>query len=74
MIAVQGSIQTGSYEKDGIKRSTFEIVADNVSFCGSKSESSTGGAPRMNDTAATSFSNGSINDFAAVADDDDLPF
>ncbi len=74
MIAVQGAIQTGSYEKDGIKRSTFEIVADNVSFCGSKSESSTGGAPRVNDTAATSFSNGSINDFAAVADDDDLPF
>ncbi|MBO5064527.1 MAG: single-stranded DNA-binding protein [Clostridia bacterium] len=74
MIAVQGAIQTGSYEKDGIKRSTFEIVADNVSFCGSKSESSTGGAPRVNDTAASSFSNGSINDFAAVADDDDLPF
>ena len=74
MIAVQGAIQTGSYEKDGIKRSTFEIVADNVCFCGSKSESSTGGAPTMNDTAATSFSNGSINDFAAVADDDDLPF
>ena len=74
MIAVQGSIQTGSYEKDGIKRSTFEIVADNVSFCGSKSESSTSGAPRMNDGAAASFSNGSINDFAAISDDDDLPF
>lgn len=40
MIAIQGSIQTGSYEKDGIKRRTFEIVADNVSFCGGKSESS----------------------------------
>ena len=26
MIAVQGSIQTGSYEKDGIKRRTFEMV------------------------------------------------
>ena len=39
MIAVQGSIQTGSYEKDGVKRKTFEIVADNVSFCGGKSES-----------------------------------
>ena len=74
MIAVQGSIQTGSYEKDGIKRSTFEIIADNVSFCGSKSESSTGGAPRVTETAAPSFSNGSIDDFAAVADDDDLPF
>ncbi len=73
MIAVQGSIQTGSYEKDGVKRQTFEIVADNVSFCGSKSESSTGGAPRTTDTAA-SFSNGSVDDFAALADDDDLPF
>jgi single-strand DNA-binding protein len=38
MIAIQGSIQTGSYEKDGIKRKTFEIVADNVSFCGGKTE------------------------------------
>lgn len=36
MIAVQGAIQTGTYEKDGIKRNTFEIVADNVSFCGGK--------------------------------------
>ena len=72
MIAVQGSIQTGSYEKDGVKRSTFEIIADNVSFCGSKSESATGGAPRT--TAAPSFSNGSADEFAAMADDDDLPF
>ena len=75
MIAVQGSIQTGSYEKDGIKRSTFEIVADNVSFCGSKSETGTSGAPSATvPTAAPSFSNGGINDFAAMADDDDLPF
>ncbi len=74
MIAVQGSIQTGSYEKDGVKRSTFEVVADNVSFCGSKSESGTNGAPRTPVTAAPSFSNGSADDFAAMADDDDLPF
>jgi single-strand DNA-binding protein len=73
MIAVQGSIQTGSYEKDGIKRSTFEIVADNVSFCGSKNESGAG-APRATDGPAASFSNGSVDDFAAIADDDDLPF
>ncbi len=73
MIAVQGSIQTGSYEKDGVKRSTFEIVADNVSFCGSKSESGTGAAPRAVD-AVPSFSNGNVDDFSALADDDDLPF
>lgn len=73
MIAVQGSIQTGSYEKDGVKRYTFEINADNVSFCGSKNESSTSGAPAAT-AAAPSFSNGSVDDFAAMADDDDLPF
>ena len=75
MIAVQGSIQTGSYEKDGIKRYTVEISADNVSFCGSKSETGTNGTPStIATTAAPSFSNGGIDDFAAMADDDDLPF
>ena len=72
MIAVQGSIQTGSYEKDGIKRRTFEIVADNVSFCGSKSESGNT-APRNDFDSAPSFSNGSVDDFSASADDE-LPF
>ena len=75
MIAVQGSIQTGSYEKDGVKRYTVEISADNVSFCGSKSETGTNGAPSTTaSTAASSFSNGGLDDFAAMADDDDLPF
>ena len=69
MIAVQGSIQTGSYEKDGIKRNTFEIVADNVSFCGSKNDS----APTTNQ-AAPSFSNANVTEFTASADDDELPF
>ena len=37
MMAVQGSIQTRTYtDKDGNKRKAFEILADNVSFCGSK--------------------------------------
>lgn len=76
MIAVQGSIQTGSYEKDGVKRYTFEVSADNVSFCGSKSESGNNGASVTATASATapSFSNGSVDDFAAMADDDDLPF
>lgn len=37
MIAVQGSIQPRNYEdKNGNKRTAVEIVADKVSFCGSK--------------------------------------
>ena len=39
MIAIAGSIQTRNYEdKNGNKRKAVEIVADNASFCGSKSE------------------------------------
>lgn len=74
MIAVQGSIRTDSYEKDGVKRYTVDVVADNVSFCGSKSETGTNSVPRTTTAAAPSFSNGSADDFAAMVDDDDLPF
>ena len=77
MIAVQGSIQTGSYEKDGVRRQTFEIVADNVSFCGSKNESGAATADRYPTPAAqpASFQNNSADDFAGVdAVEDDLPF
>lgn len=43
MIAVQGSIQTRKYQdRNGNSRTAFEIVADQVSFCGSKSETNTG--------------------------------
>lgn len=35
MIAVEGRIQTRKYEdKDGNNRTAFEVVADNISFCG----------------------------------------
>ena len=71
MIAVQGSIETGSYEKDGVKRYTFEINADNVSFCGSKNDGQ-GGNSSQNESQATGAV--SYDDFSAIADDDDLPF
>ena len=69
-IAVQGSIQTGSYEKDGIKRKTFEIVVDNASFCGSKTEGNNQAAP----TDPGIEYSGDSTDFAEIPDDDDLPF
>ena len=44
MIAVEGSIQTRNYEdKNGNKRKAVEVQVDNVSFCGSKGETGTGG-------------------------------
>ena len=88
MIAVQGSIQTRSYEdKTGAKRTAVEIVADNVSFCGSKASDSAQGtrfeAPIQNTPSyqsqdTSSFNTVSSDDdfgFGSAADDDDgLPF
>ena len=39
-IALTGRIQTGSYtDKDGNKRNSFDVVADNVEFCEPKKSS-----------------------------------
>ena len=73
MIAVQGSLQTRNYEdKNGNKRVAYEIVAEQVSFCGSKSESGTYSNDNANN--ASSYNSSSADDFSAVVDDDDLPF
>ena len=72
MIAVQGSLQTRRYEdKTGAKRTAYEVLADNVSFCGSKAESGTG---NYSGNTGASFSNSTPDDFSQVVDDDDLPF
>lgn len=83
MIAVQGSIQTGSYEdRNGVKRRTFEIVANEVSFCGSKSESGGGynpgraaeGSGSEQQAPAAGYSNADNGEFVTIDDNEDLPF
>lgn len=78
MIAVQGSIQTRNYEdKTGAKRTAFEIVADNVSFCGSKAESTGNFAAPVSAAPASpapSFSTAGANDFSSADMEDELPF
>ena len=39
LVAVEGRIQTGSYEKDGQRIYTTDVVADNVQFLESKNQS-----------------------------------
>lgn len=36
LVGIEGHIQTGSYEKDGRKVYTFEVVADNITFISGK--------------------------------------
>ena len=72
MIAVQGSLQSRSYEdKNGNKRVAYEIVADQVSFCGSKADSGSG---NYDSVSPSSYNNSSADDFSSVVEDDDLPF
>jgi single-strand DNA-binding protein len=77
MIAVNGSIQTRNWEdKNGNKRKSTEIIADNVSFCGSRNETGNGapaGAPVFSEPAP-SYSTADEGDFREIPDEDDLPF
>lgn len=60
--AVSGRIQTGSYEKDGVKHKTFDIIADRVEFIG-------GGDQKEQPKEAPA----QIEGFQAV-EDNDIPF
>lgn len=78
MIAVQGSIQTRSYDdRNGNKRYVTEIVVNNVSFCGSKAESGTTANRPANavNEDTSSFRTGSASDFSDdIPLDDEYPF
>ena len=91
LIAIEGSLQTRQYQdKNGNNRTAVEVVANNISFAGSKSNGSNQGggsyqnaAPSYQNAAparpaaveaAPSYSAGSADDFAVIDDSDDLPF
>lgn len=72
MIAIEGTIQTDNYtDKNGNNRKQVEVVANNISFCGSKADN--------NDNAQAAptqeYASADNSDFEEIVeDDDDLPF
>ena len=80
MIVVHGSLQSRSYtDKEGNKRTAFEVVADNVFFGESKRD----GAPAAGrydsqvpqfSEAQPAFSTAGSGDFEEIVGDDELPF
>ena len=89
LIAIEGSLQTRQYQdKNGNNRTAVEVVANNISFAGPKSNNQGGGsyqnaAPSYQNAAparpaaveaAPSYSAGNADDFAVIDDSDDLPF
>mgnify|MGYP002658226267 FL=1 len=89
-IAIDGSIQTRQYQdKNGNNRTTTEVLASQVSFCGGKAaekpdvqsfDQQTDCHERESTSehsasqAAPTYEQGRIDDFAEVSDSDDLPF
>ena len=81
LVAVEGSIQTRSYQdKDGNNRTAFEVVADQVYFAEKKNPNAAPSAgfvppPFEEPAKGSSFSVGDIGDFEEFdADDSELPF
>lgn len=62
-IGVTGRIQTGSYEKDGVKHYTTDVVVDRFDFCGKK-----------DDQAQTSSPMGGEQVQGFTAMNEDIPF
>ena len=88
-VAISGRIQTGSYEKDGQKRYTTDVVANNVEFLTPRNEGGQGfgqmdqSMPQMQapasefQTQPDSGMSGGEQDLPAgfqSLDDDDIPF
>lgn len=88
MIAVEGSLQTRQYQdKQGSKRTAVEVVANNISFAGAKRQdgqnvpsyeqqttSHVQQAKAAQSAAQPAYTQGSMDDFAVISDNDDLPF
>lgn len=67
LVAIQGRIQSGSYEKDGVKRYTMDVVASNVEFL------------EWGDSNKSQGFNEPSSDFGGIegfhpTDNDDIPF
>lgn len=78
LIAVEGSIQTRTYQdRDGNKRKAFEVVANNVHFTESKKEAADS-VGQIEDSKTESqtvaYTSGSDSDFQEIQSDEDLPF
>lgn len=71
-ILISGTMQSRKFEdKNGNKRIAWELVADNVEFCGGKSASADIPYSAPSEPA---LSQGTGDDFAVVDDNEDLPF
>lgn len=73
LVAVQGRLQSGRYEKDGIMRYTTDVVAATVEFLewGDKEKKTPQNKNKNDDFGSVDID---INEFQAMDEDEDIPF
>jgi single-strand DNA-binding protein len=70
-IAIEGHIQTGSYDaKDGTKRYTTDVIVDRFEFVGSGQ----GNNNNQGNASSNNFSQNSFEDEMTPVEDGDMPF
>lgn len=84
MIAVEGTLRTGSYKDkkhDDVTHYTTDVLVDNVEFCGDKGNGQTSqpapaqqAAPQQTASNNDSISYGNLSDFEEILSDGDVPF
>ena len=77
-VYVAGRLETRTYEKDGVKRTAFEVLASEVGFADAKKPESNGAG--QNTGAATNFAQGTgfpqdtgLDDFGSMDGFEDIP-
>ena len=85
MIAVEGSLRTGSYKDkkhDDVTHYTTDVLVDNVEFCGDKGSGQAEQTPAQNivqqaqgaGVQTNQMSYGNLSDFEEILSDGDIPF
>lgn len=70
-IEVDGHLSVRAYEKDGVKRTAYEVIADHVDFpVGKKGD----GGQAVASAPAPQYMGETAPNFEEIKDDEDLPF
>jgi single-strand DNA-binding protein len=72
-IAIEGSLQTGSYEKNGIKIFTCDVVATRIEYL-ERAEKQPSLPPETRKEARQEVPMPNSGDFMDLLDDDEVPF
>ena len=73
-IAVSGTLQTGSYIKDGVTHYTTDVIVNEHEFCESRNGTETQSTASVSVKTTQTAQTANFSEFYPVQDEGDLPF